>query len=325
MTPLAAAGLLARRVSGGVMAEVSGPGLAVEMTGVTKRFGDFTAVDRLDLVLPRGGILGFLGPNGAGKTTTLRLLLGLYAPDEGSVRVLGGAVHSARNRIGYLPEERGLYRRARADDAIAYIGSLKGMALGEARKRARALLERFGLGEFARVRMEGLSKGMSQKVQLLASVVHDPDFVILDEPFSGLDPVNQSDLTAFIQELARTGKTILFSTHTMEHAERLCDRLVILAKGRKQFEGTLDEAQRLLPRRALIAAEGDLSFLRGIGGVTAVTAPSAQGRWSVDLAEGADGKGLLKACFEQGVVPEYFDISPPSLHDVFVAVVEKAA
>ncbi|MDR3526862.1 MAG: ATP-binding cassette domain-containing protein [Rhizomicrobium sp.] len=300
--------------------------LAVELSGVSKRFGDFIAVDHLDLVLPRGGILGFLGPNGAGKTTTLRLLLGLYQPDEGQVRVLGGAVGAMRPRIGYLPEERGLYRRARADDAIAYIATLKGLSWGEAKKRARALLERFGLGDFARVRVEGLSKGMAQKVQLLAAVAHDPDFVILDEPFAGLDPVNQSDLQSFLQELAREGKTILFSTHTMEHAERLCDRLVILVKGKKRFEGTLEEAQKLLPRRAQIGSEADLSFLQAIAGVTQVLPPGeGNKRWLVTLQEGIDGRALLKACFEHGVVPDYFDVSPPGLHDVFVAVVEKAS
>jgi len=300
--------------------------LVVELTGISKRFGDFTAVDHLDLHLPRGGIVGFLGPNGAGKTTTLRLLLGLYAPDEGTIRVLGGPVGQTRSRIGYLPEERGLYRRARADDAIAYIGALKGLSLGEAKMRARRLLDRFGLGDFARVRMEGLSKGMSQKVQLLAAVVHDPDFVILDEPFSGLDPVNQSELQEFLKELARDGKTILFSTHTMEHAERICDRLVILAKGKKRFEGTLGEAQQLLPRRAEIGSDTDLSFLKTVEGVTAIEPPRpGQPHWIVNLKEGADGRALLKACFEQGVVPDYFNVSPPSLHDVFVAVVEKAA
>lgn len=298
---------------------------AAELNGVTKRFGDFTAVDRLDLALPKGGILGFLGPNGAGKTTTLRLLLGLYAPDEGSVKVLGGPVGKMRPRIGFLPEERGLYRRARADEAIAYIATLKGLQRSDALRRARDLLDQFGLGAFARVRIEGLSKGMAQKVQLLAAVAHDPDFVILDEPFAGLDPVNQTDLQAFLTGLARQGKTILFSTHTMEHAERLCDRLVILAKGKKRFEGTLDEAQRLLPRRARIGASEDLSFLAGIAGVASVVPPTAgEPHWVVALTQGADGRVLLKACFEAGVVPDFFDLNPPSLTEVFVAVVERA-
>jgi ABC-2 type transport system ATP-binding protein len=301
------------------------PEWAVELRGVTKRFGDFTAVDRLDLNLPKGGILGFLGPNGAGKTTTLRMLLGLYAPDEGAVRVLGGPVGKMRPRIGFLPEERGLYRRARADEAIAYIATLKGLHRREALRRARALLDRFGLGDFARVRIEGLSKGMAQKVQLLAAVAHDPDVVILDEPFAGLDPVNQTDLQAFLISLAAEGKTILFSTHTMEHAERLCDRLVILAKGKKRFEGTLAEAQRLLPRRARIGAADDLMFLAAVEGVAGVLAPApGQPHWIVELKEGADGRLLLQACFERGVVPDFFDLNPPGLTEVFVAVVEKA-
>jgi ABC-2 type transport system ATP-binding protein len=297
----------------------------VELKGVTKRFGDLTAVDNLDLSLPRGGILGFLGPNGAGKTTSLRILLGLYAPDAGEVRVLGRRVGEARSRIGYLPEERGLYKRMRADDSIAYIAALKGMNRRTALKRARALLERFGLGAFARVRIEGLSKGMAQKVQLLAAVAHDPDLVILDEPFVGLDPVNQGELEDFIRALARDGKTILFSTHTMEHAERLCDRLVILVHGRKRFDGTLNEAQGQLPRRARIGAEGDLSFLSSVEGVVRVT-PPGEGRefWEIDLKEGADGRQLLAACFTRGVAPFHFDLAPPSLHDVFVALVEKA-
>jgi len=298
---------------------------AVELTGVVKRFGDFAAVDGLDLKLPRGGILGFLGPNGAGKTTTLRMLLGLYTPDAGKVRVLGQDARKVRPRIGYLPEERGLYKRMRADDAIAYIAALKGMARGEALKRARLLLDRFGLGAFARVRIEGLSKGMAQRVQIMAAVAHDPDFVILDEPFAGLDPVNQSELEEFLRSLAHEGKTILFSTHTMEHAERLCDRLAILVKGKKRFEGTLDEAQLLLPRRGLIGADADLGFLAGIDGVARVE-PPGEGRpyWTVELKEGADGRPLLAACFEQGVAPYHFDVAPPSLHEVFVALVERA-
>lgn len=298
---------------------------AVELKGVTKRFGDLTAVDNLDLALPRGGILGFLGPNGAGKTTSLRILLGIYKPDAGEVRVLGGRIGEMRSRIGYLPEERGLYKRMRADDAIAYIATLKGMDRHRALARAGALLEQFGLGAFARVRLEGLSKGMAQKVQLLAAVAHDPDVVILDEPFAGLDPVNQGELEDFIRAMAHDGKTILFSTHTMEHAERLCDRLAILVRGRKRFEGTLGEAQRQLPLRARIGADADLNFLSAVEGVVRVLPPGEKREyWEVDLKEGADGRELLAACFARTIAPFHFDISPPSLHDVFVALVEKA-
>ncbi len=294
----------------------------VELSRVTKRFGDFTAVNDLSFTLARGSILGFLGPNGAGKTTTLRMMLGILPPDSGTIRVLGRDIAQVRARIGYLPEERGLYKRMRADAAIAYIATLKGMARAPALARARQLLAGFGLGDFARVRIEGLSKGMAQKVQVLAAVAHDPEFVILDEPFSGLDPVNQSELETFIRGLAASGKTILFSTHTMQHAERLCDRLLVLAKGIRLFEGTLDEARGLLPRRARLAADGDLGFLRAVPGVQHA-APPHQGEpnWVLDLKEGADGRELLAACFEKGVPLTHFDLAPPSLHDVFVSLV----
>ncbi len=294
----------------------------VALSHITKRFGDFIAVNDLSFALARGSILGFLGPNGAGKTTTLRMMLGIFPPDTGTIRVLGRDVGQVRERIGYLPEERGLYKRMRADAAIAYIATLKGMRRGAALARARELLKEFGLGDFAQVRIEGLSKGMAQKVQLLSAVVHDPEFVILDEPFSGLDPVNQTELEAFIRKLAGEGKTILFSTHTMQHAERLCDRLLILAKGTKRFEGTLEEARGLLPRRARIGGEGDLSFLARLPGVTRAT-PPAQGQphWLLDLKEGDDGRALLAACFARGVPLTHFDVSPPELHDVFVALV----
>jgi ABC-2 type transport system ATP-binding protein len=297
----------------------------VELSHVTKRFGDFTAVDDLSFALKRGSILGFLGPNGAGKTTTLRMMLGILPPDSGIIRVLGQEIAKVRARIGYLPEERGLYKRMRADAAIAYIATLKGMKRSDALVRARALLEGFGLGPFARVRIEGLSKGMAQKVQILSAVVHDPEFVILDEPFSGLDPVNQTELEAFIRNLAGEGKTILFSTHTMQHAERLCDRLVILAKGRKLFDGTLDEARGLFPRRARLGADADLGFVAQLPGVLRA-APPANGLafWTIDLKEGDDGRALLAACFERGVPLTHFDVAPPGLHDVFVSLVGPA-
>ena len=301
-------------------------GTVVAFSGVTKRFGDFTAIDALSFALPRGCIAGFLGPNGAGKTTSLRMMLGILEPDKGEIRLLGHAsIRGARRNIGYLPEERGLYKRMRAGSAIAYIGMLKGMTSAAARRRAATLLDRFGLGAFARVRIDGLSKGMAQKVQIIASVVHDPEFVILDEPFSGLDPVNQAELEIFIRELARSGTTVLFSTHTMEHAERLCDRLIILAAGRKLFDGTLEAARALLPRRARVAAEEDLAFLSGVAGVVRVL-PPAEGRafWQIELAEGADGRTILAACFERSIVPTHFDVAQPSLHEVFVTLVGPA-
>ena len=299
--------------------------LALQFSGVTKRFGTFTAVNGLDLAFARGKIVGFLGPNGAGKTTSIRMMLGIIQPDEGRIRVLGALPAARRDRVGYLPEERGLYKRMPTDTSIAYLASLKGVPPRVALTRARALLEKYGLGKFARTRIDGLSKGMAQKVQLLSAIAHDPDFVILDEPFSGLDPVNQIDMEQVIQNLADSGKTVLFSTHTMEHAERLADTLVILARGRKLFDGTLEEARRLFPRRAEIGAgSGDLSFLAAAPEVAALTKPRApDGFWTVDLKEGADGGALLSQCFARGVPLTHFDLAPPSLHDVFVKLIER--
>ena len=298
----------------------------LELSNVTKRFGEFTAVDHLSFTLTRGRILGFLGPNGAGKTTTLRMMLGILPPDEGGISVLGRGTSEVRARIGYLPEERGLYKRMRADAAIAYIATLKGLKRPAALARARSLLADFGLGDFARVRIEGLSKGMAQKVQLLAAVAHDPEFVILDEPFSGLDPVNQGELEVFIRGLAASGKTILFSTHTMQHAERLCDGIVVIAKGRKLFDGTLDAARAMFPRRARVGSDADLHFLAVVPGVRQITPPTPdQPNWTLDIAEGNDGRAVLAACFEKGVPLTHFDVSPPTLHDIFVALVGEAA
>ena len=295
--------------------------LALELTNVTKRFGSFTAVNDLSLALPRGRILGYLGPNGAGKTTSIRMMLGILKPDEGAVHILGGEATGQRRRIGYLPEERGLYKRMRADDAIAYIASLKGMPHREALAKARALLDRYSLGKFARNRIEGLSKGMAQKVQLISAIVHDPEFVILDEPFSGLDPVNQSEIEQTIRELAASGMTILFSTHTMQHAERLADQLIVLSRGRKLFDGNLNEARKLLPRRARIGADADLSFLQASPQVTSIAHEGEN--WILDLKEGADGRDLLAQCFERRVPLTHFDVAPPSLHDVFVNLIER--
>jgi ABC-2 type transport system ATP-binding protein len=298
----------------------------LELSRVTKRFGDFAAVRELSFAHGKGRILGFLGPNGAGKTTTLRMMLGLMKPDEGALRILGQDPALVRNRIGYLPEERGLYKRMRADAVIAYFARLKGVDRATAYKRAHDMLDRFGLSPFARMRVEGLSKGMAQKVAFIATLVHDPDVLILDEPFSGLDPLNRQSFEGAIRALARDGKTILFSTHTMEQAERLCDHLIILAHGEKVFDGTLAQAHRLLPRRARIGANADLGFLKNVAGVIGVSAPGeGQPWWDIALKEGADGGALLAACFEQRVALSHFDLSEPSLQDVFVSLAGREA
>ena len=233
---------------------------ALTLDGISKRYGGFQAVSDLSFQVEKGSICGFLGPNGAGKTSTLRMILGLQPATSGRIDILGADDgRKVRDRIGFLPEERGLYKKMTPVDAIAFFGGLKGLPLPEGRRRGREMLEQMGLGEASKKKMKELSKGMAQKVQLIASVVHQPEFVILDEPFSGLDPMNQQGLEAMIRALADNGATVLFSTHVMQHAERLCDKVVLLARGRKAFEGTVDEA------RAIAEGEG-ASELCIIGG-----------------------------------------------------------
>lgn len=297
---------------------------ALVLDNVVKRFGAFAAVDQLSFTVDKGEIIGFLGPNGAGKTTTLRMILEIAAPTSGRIEVLGSqSAVKVRHRIGYLPEERGLYRKMRAAETIAYFASLRGVPGKEAKARAIALLERFGLADFARSKNEALSKGMAQKVQLLSTIAHDPELLILDEPFSGLDPINQATLEQLIRELKAAGKTIIFSTHTMQHAERLCDRFLILAKGRKQFEGTLEEARRLFPPKLLVRTADDVSALARAPGVVAIALKSEDGAmkdYSIDLKPGADPFAVLSAAFEAGVRMTRFEHAGASLHDIFVAL-----
>jgi ABC-2 type transport system ATP-binding protein len=292
----------------------------LELAGVTKRYGDFTAVKDVSFVAPRGKIVGLLGPNGAGKTSTLRMILGITSPTQGTIRIFGAPPGRAvQGRIGYLPEERGLYKRMTALESIVYFGRLKGLWTADARKRALELLEELGLAHVKDRRIEALSKGMAQKIQLATAIAHDPALVILDEPFSGLDPINQNELEGAIRRLASRGATILFSTHTMSHAERLCDRFVILVKGSKAFDGTLQEARAVMPRSVKLESAGDLGFLADLPGVARVVPPHDNvAWWEVFLAAGTDPQVILAACFEKGVKLTRFDTSAPPLHEIFV-------
>lgn len=292
----------------------------LELTGVTKRYGDFCAVNGVSFAAPEGKIVGLLGPNGAGKTSTLRMILGISAPTEGTITIFGKPPgRSVQRRIGYLPEERGLYKRMTAFDTIVYFARLKGLWAGKARRRADILLEELGLAHVRDRKIEALSKGMAQKIQLATAIAHEPSLVILDEPFSGLDPINQNELEAAIRRLARNGATVLFSTHTMSHAERLCDRFVILVKGSKAFDGTLQEARAVMPRSVKLESPNDLSFLGNVPGVSKVTPPHGNiGHWEIFLAAGTDPQSILSACFEQGVKLTRFDTSAPPLHEIFV-------
>jgi ABC-2 type transport system ATP-binding protein len=304
------------------------PDLALRLERVTKKFDTFTAVDDLSLSVPFGCVYGFLGPNGAGKTTTIRMSLSIYEPTSGTIEILGRrSALDVRREIGYLPEEKGLYKKMKAKDLIAFFGSLRGMDPGEARREAVVLLERYGLGEFVETRCEALSKGMGQKVQVLASVVHKPKFVILDEPFSGLDPVNQQVLEQVIQDLRAAGTTIIFSTHIMDHAERLCDRIVLIGRGKRLFDGTIPEAKRSIPRRVRIQTGSDPAPLRAVHGVVEIVKVEGDGRFDVVLAEGAQPDEILRACFRSGVELSSFERRDPGLRDVFLKLVggEEAA
>jgi ABC-2 type transport system ATP-binding protein len=292
----------------------------LELKGVTKRYGDFTAVNAVSFIAPEGRIVGLLGPNGAGKTSTLRMILGISTPTEGTITLFGKPPGRAvQHRIGYLPEERGLYKRMTALETIVYFGRLKGLWAAAARKRAIELLEELGLAHVKDRRIEALSKGMAQKIQLATAIAHSPSLIILDEPFSGLDPINQNELEAAIRKLARNGATVLFSTHTMSHAERLCDRFVILVKGNKAFDGTLQEARAVMPRSVKLESPNDLSFIAGIPGVARIVPPhDSVSWWEIFLAAGSDPQVILAACFEKGVKLTRFDTSAPPLHEIFV-------
>lgn len=297
---------------------------ALDLTHVTKRYGAVTAVDDLSFTARQGGILGFLGPNGAGKTSTLRMVLGLSAPTSGQISVLGAPDgRSVRDRIGFLPEERGLYRRMTPVEAIVFLAGLKGVPAGEARRRARSLLEDQGLGEAQNRQIRQLSKGMAQKVQLIAAIAHQPELVILDEPFSGLDPVNQQALETMVKGLADRGATVVFSTHVMQHAERLCEHVVLLARGRKAFDGTVAEARSRVAR--VLVLEGGLDAARaaalpGVAGVATLPLQAGQHRQTCALKPGANGQEALKAAFAQGLDIQRFDLREPTLHDAFIVL-----
>ena len=296
---------------------------ALTLDGVSKRYGGFQAVSDLSFEVEKGTICGFLGPNGAGKTSTLRMILGLQPATSGRIEILGADDgRKVRDRIGFLPEERGLYKKMTPVDAIAFFGGLKGLPASEGRKRAREMLTQMGLGD-AQKKMKELSKGMAQKVQLIASVVHRPEFVILDEPFSGLDPMNQQGLEAMIRALAADGATVLFSTHVMQHAERLCDKVVLLARGKKAFEGTVDEARATSPR--FLELEGALdvaavSALPGVSGVEILAEHDGARTLRAGLAQGAGGQEALKSAFLTGLDVRRFQIKEPTLHDAFIAL-----
>jgi ABC-2 type transport system ATP-binding protein len=301
--------------------------LAIEAKGLVKRFDGTLAVDGVDISVPEGAIYGILGPNGAGKTTTLRMLLGIIDPDEGVRRVFGhDRPHDIARLIGYLPEERGLYPTMKCDEAIAFMGALRGLTLEEGRRRGRELLEAHGLGHAIERQIRQLSKGMAQTVQLLGTLVHRPRLVVLDEPFSGLDAINQGKLEAMIRELAAEGTTVIFSTHVIHHAERLCDDVAIIAGGRVPYAGSVDAARDSIPAQVRLETR------------------NRDGRWRAALPEDArhDIKAngahfwyfpvpesgiemLLRQLIEGEAGVLSLSIERAGLHDAFVEIAGAAA
>jgi len=285
---------------------------------VTKRFGEFTAVDDLSFNVRAGRVFGFLGPNGAGKTTTIRMIVGITAPDKGSIELFGKRMSPAlQDRIGYLPEERGLYKKLKIVDQLKYFAALKNVPAAEADKRIDFWLDRMNLGEWKTKKTTDLSKGMQQKVQFISTILHDPDLLILDEPFSGLDPVNVEFMIDVLSEFKSQEKTIIFSTHLMETAERLCHDILLINKSRMVLSGSLREVKEGFGK--------NLIALRMTGGddilqdrsLVANTIKHAD-EMEVRLAGDADPQSLLKRLIEAGAVISKFEQIEPSLNDIFI-------
>ncbi len=288
---------------------------------LVKRFGKAEAVRGVSLSVPAGQIYGVLGPNGAGKTTSLRMILGILDPDSGERRLLGEAnPRNASSRVGYLPEERGLYPGMKAREAIAFMGALRGLDWSEGRKRAATMMEEAGLGASIDKKIRQMSKGMAQLVQLLGSIVHKPELIVLDEPFSGLDPVNQEHLEGLIRAEQERGATILFSTHVMAHAERLCAGLSIIAGGQVRFEGTVDEARGRLPMQATYVASRDDETVHSI---LPDDAKRSGAGWRFIVPEGG-AEALVMKLVQSGHGIAGLTMERPGLHDAFVDIVQKA-
>lgn len=296
---------------------------AIVIEGVRKTFGSKVAVDRMDLRIPSGTLCGFIGPNGAGKTTTMRMVMSIIMPDEGRISVLGkkSAIES-KDRIGYLPEERGLYRKMKVKDFLDYMGRLKGLKGADLSRRISTWLDRVGLGDCAKKKCEELSKGMQQKVQFLAAIMHEPELVILDEPFSGLDPVNSRLVRGLIDELHKAGRTLIFSTHVMEHAEQICDSIVMIHQGRKVLDADVRTIRSSHDPRAIVCETLDPDagrVLAGVAGVDSVT--ERGGLWELTLREGAKAPEVIRDVARAAPVVRVEQVRP-TLEDVFVRIVD---
>lgn len=297
----------------------------LNLQNVSKSYAGKFAVKDVSFEIGSGEIVGFLGPNGAGKTTSLRMALGLIKPDTGTVSLFDKAPGPHNfGRIGFLPEERGLYKKQTAREAVAHMAQLNGMKRNEAFKQADDMLIRYGLGDARRKKNKDMSKGMAQKVQLLAAIAHNPEFYILDEPFSGLDPVNQQVLEGIVREIAAQGHTILFSTHVMEHAERLCDRIILMSNGEKCFDGSTEDALAQAPRRLVIGSK-DATLTELVTPFVKMIEPQDGGVLNVVMKDAVDAQDILVKAVDQDVKLTRFEPQRASLHEAFVALVGEDA
>ncbi len=294
--------------------------IALELQNVSKSYDSVVAVDDLSLTIPEGQIFGLLGPNGAGKTTTIRMMVGIIMPDAGVVRIFGEPLERRHLReVGYLPEERGLYRKARVQDLLLYLGQLNGLTRGDALRAAREWAERLEIAQWLGRRVEELSKGMQQKIQFIAAMIHHPRFIIMDEPFAGLDPVNTANLMEILLELQRAGRTILFSTHRMDQVERLCETICLIERGKSVLQGRLSDLKARFGRRDVrIAYEGDGRFLADH---RLVATHTDRGNCvELRLAGDADAQELLRRAAANGKGTR-FELMEPSLEEIFIQVV----
>jgi ABC-2 type transport system ATP-binding protein len=295
----------------------SSDGFAVRLQGVTKQFGRHVAVSELDLEIPRGAVYGLLGPNGSGKTTTIRMIMGILHPDRGRVDLFGGDPDvTRRTRVGYLPEERGVYKKMKVIEFLVFLAEIRGVDRREGKRRGAHWLARLELEDWAERKLEDLSKGMQQKVQFIATVLHEPDLLILDEPFSGLDPLNQDVLEGIVREYQASGTTILFSTHLMDQAERLCEKVCLISQATKVLDGDLVDLKRAEAAGVVaVRFDGDAAWLTG---PDVVDVEEIGGDVHLVLADGADHQAILQRGIRSGARIHRFEVVEPRLHEIFV-------
>jgi ABC-2 type transport system ATP-binding protein len=296
---------------------------AIELNDVSKVFGKFQAVDSLSFQVPRGVIFGLLGPNGAGKTTTIRMVMNITAADSGEIRVLGNPMtRETQNRIGYLPEERGLYRKMKVGEHLLFLAAIKAVPREDARRRIAEWAEKLELKPWMKKKVDELSKGMQQKVQFIATVIHDPEILILDEPFSGLDPINTSIIKDYLVEFRQKGKTIIFSTHVLEQAEKLCDEITLLARSKKILEGNLRELKRRFSRNLLqLSVEADPAQIAALPGVA--SSQPVNGGYVIALAPGTDQREFLRRALDRFPL-QGFSAKEPELEEIYLDAVRAA-